>query len=65
MVLTVTCVSDVHVSADGVVVMFHDPGERHSMISFTLFGNMLQRAQNEALDRTTDSKGNFAPSGHV
>lgn len=27
------------------------------MIFLTLFGNTLQRAQNEALERTTDSKG--------
>jgi phosphatidylglycerol phospholipase C len=56
-ILPVTRVSDVHVSADGVVVMFHDPGKRHPMIFLTPFGNTLQRARNEALDRTTDSKG--------
>lgn len=40
-----------------MVVMFHDPGERHPMIFLSLFSNSLQRARNEALDRTMDSKG--------
>ena len=57
MILPVTRVSDVHVSADDVVVMFHDPGERHPLIFLSLFGNTLQRARNEALERTTGSKG--------
>ncbi|KAJ3563204.1 hypothetical protein NP233_g9091 [Leucocoprinus birnbaumii] len=53
--------SDVHVSADDVVVMFHDPG----MIPFLGQGPVsLTRWCLAALGRTTTSRGNVLDCGH-